>query len=63
MNKVYVIWNPLHEEVVCVHSSEDITCPSCDNTREKLKNTSYFLEGEWFEIDSKSLKNKFENNE
>jgi len=52
MNKVYVRWNPLHERVVCVHSSEELECKKCINEYEKVKNTAYSLEGKWFEIDS-----------
>lgn len=52
MNKVYVIWNPLYENVVCVHSSEYLECKYCVEEREKVKNTAYSLEGKWFEIDS-----------
>ena len=52
MNKVYVIWNPLHERVVCVHSSEDSECYKCIEEREKVKGTAYSLGGEWFVIDS-----------
>ena len=52
MNKVYVIWNPLYERVVCVHSSEESECRKCIEERENIKGTAYSLEGEWFEIDS-----------
>jgi hypothetical protein len=50
--KVYVIWNPLHERVVCVHSSEDLECKHCKEEREKIKDTAYSLGGKWFEVDS-----------
>jgi len=52
MEKVYVIWNPLLERVVCVHSSEEKDCVNCEREREKLKNTAYSLQGKWFLIDS-----------
>jgi hypothetical protein len=52
MNKVYVIWNPLYERVVCVHSSDGLECKKCIEERENLKDTGYSLEGKWFEIDS-----------
>ena len=52
MNKVYVRWNPLHEKVVCVHSSEESECIHCIEEREKVKGTAYSLEGKWFEVDS-----------
>lgn len=52
MNKVYVRWNPLHERVVCVHSSDELECNHCIEEREKIKDTAYRLEGKWFEIDS-----------
>jgi hypothetical protein len=54
MNKLYVRWNPLHERVVCVHSSEELECKKCIEEREKVKGTAYSLEGKWFEIDSDS---------
>jgi len=54
MNKVYVRWNPLHERVVCVHSSEESECIHCVEEREKVKGTAYSLEGKWFEVDSNS---------
>jgi hypothetical protein len=50
--KVYVIWNPLHERVVCVHSSEELECKNCIEESEKIKDTAYSLGGEWFEVDS-----------
>ena len=53
MNKVYVIWNPLYERVVCVHSSEELECLRCIEERKELKDTSYSLEGKWFDIDTK----------
>jgi hypothetical protein len=52
MSKVYVIWNPLHERVVCVHSSDELECKKCIEERNNVKGTAYSLEGEWFEIDS-----------
>ena len=50
--KVYVRWNPLHERVVCVHSSEDLECKHCIEECEKIKDTAYSLYGKWFEVDS-----------
>ena len=50
--KVYVRWNPLHERVVCVHSSEDLECKNCIEESEKIKDTAYSLNGKWFEVDS-----------
>jgi len=55
-DKVYVVWNPLHERVVCVHTSEDESCPKCDEVRELIKKTGYFLEGNWFDVDVQPLK-------
>lgn len=53
MDKVYVIWDPLLERVVCVHSSEEEECKLCEKAREDMKNTYYYLHGKWFSIDSK----------
>lgn len=42
MNKVYVRWNPLHERVVCVHSSEELECFNAPHTEiefEELRKT------------------------
>jgi len=52
MNKVYVIYNPLYEKVVCAHSSEELECDACKMARKKLENTAYNLEGFWLAIDS-----------
>lgn len=50
---VYVIYNPLDERVVCVHSGEDQECEFCIEARKQLEKTPYHLCGEWFSIDSK----------
>lgn len=47
IKKVYVKWNPLHERVVCVHLFDDDECPKCIKEKEELKNTPYYLKGEW----------------
>lgn len=60
MDKVYVRWNPLHERVVCVHTNEDDSCPACDKAREDIKNSPYFLEGNWFKVDSDTVNNIIE---
>lgn len=51
MNKVYVIWNPLYERVVCVHSSEDAECDLCIKAREEISHSHYSLSGKWCSID------------
>jgi len=38
LTKVYVIWNPLHERVVCVHDNEDDSCQLCN---EECENINY----------------------
>ena len=50
MKKVYVRWNPLHEKVVCVHTTEDDFCDKCKLVKELLENTPYFLQGDWFDV-------------
>jgi len=57
MNKVYVKWNPLHERVVCVHTNEEDSCPACDKVREEIKDTGYFLNGNWFVVDADTINN------
>ena len=52
MKKVYVRYDPLYENVICAHSSEDLECDACIKAREKLKNTAYSLTGCWLAIDS-----------
>jgi hypothetical protein len=47
MNKVYVRWNPLHERVVCVHSSAELECSHCIEEWERVKDTAYSLKGQW----------------
>jgi hypothetical protein len=40
---VYVIYDPLHEKVVCVHDEEDMDCEMCLELRESRKG-AYSLE-------------------
>lgn len=40
---VYVIYDPLQEKVICVHSEEDMECEDCKSINEERKN-AYFLE-------------------
>ena len=49
--KVFVNWDPLYEEVVCVHTTEDGTCPKCIAINERAeKDRCYHLTGNWFEV-------------
>lgn len=48
--KVYVKWNPLYERVVCVHENPIDTCSDCEKEEEIVKETAYFIEGQWFKI-------------
>jgi hypothetical protein len=49
--KVFVNWDPLLEEVVCVHTTEEGTCPKCIAINERAKKDgSYHLAGDWFEV-------------
>lgn len=48
--KVFVNWNPVLEEVICVHSTEEGTCEKCLAVEEKNKQMSYWVEGDWFEV-------------
>lgn len=34
---VYVTWDPLTEEVVCVHKNKDSTCEKCQRLIDKRK--------------------------
>lgn len=56
LDKVFVIWNPLHEQVVCVHSKEDENCPKCRKEIKRLEGSHYFIEGDWYPVDLKPLK-------
>jgi hypothetical protein len=51
MSKVYVTWNPLQEKVVCVHTNSDDWCDKCKSATELLKDTPYFLQGDWFDVE------------
>lgn len=61
MEKVYVKWNPLHECVVCVHSSEDEMCEACVEAYEAVKNTGYYLKGDWFKVQTCDNKKEVKN--
>jgi hypothetical protein len=47
--KVFVIYDPLYEQVVCVHTTEDGRCDKCNND-EMNNRTSYQLTGDWFDV-------------
>ncbi len=54
--KVWVIFDPLYEKVLCVHSEEDQDCPNCiDISNERIKKGSYHIEqAEYDVVPSKS---------
>lgn len=56
MNKeekyVYVIYDPLYEKVICVHSEEDMECEDCKHIKEERRN-AYFLTEEKMLIKNK----------
>jgi hypothetical protein len=47
--KVYVKWDPVLEEVICVHSTEDSACEKCIAVYAKNINLSY-VAGDWFDV-------------
>ena len=55
--KVYVIYDPLLEKVVCVHALPNVECPDCKLVRDNRNNTNVYyleeLEREVFEPDVK----------
>ncbi len=42
MEKVYVIYDPLYEKVICVHDKPDIECEVCKPIREKEENRAFY---------------------
>lgn len=49
--KVYVIFDPLLEKVICVHEEEGMDCPACLKIEEeRLGNTYYPLEEHEHEV-------------
>jgi hypothetical protein len=48
--KVFVKWDPVLEEVICVHATEDGTCEKCIKVKEENEKHSYWVAGDWFEI-------------
>jgi hypothetical protein len=53
MYRVFVIWDPLLEKVICVHESEDIQCEKCKEILERAKKDgAYYPEGDWFEVNN-----------
>jgi hypothetical protein len=50
-DKVFVNWDPLLENVICVHKSEDGTCPKCEEIiKKRYEERCYHVAGDWFEI-------------
>lgn len=48
--RVFVKWNPMLEEVICVHATEEGSCEKCIKVAEENKKNSYWVAGEWFEV-------------
>jgi hypothetical protein len=48
--KVFINWDPVLEEVICCHRSEDSTCPKCIAVAEENKKHSYWVGGDWFDV-------------
>lgn len=48
--KVFVKWDPILEEVICVHSTEDGTCEKCISVYNENIRHSYWVGGDWFNI-------------
>ena len=49
--KVYVIYDPLLEKVICVHAEPDAECKVCKRKYEEEPN-AYFLEEQEFKVKS-----------
>jgi len=50
--RVFVKWDPVYEEVICVHTTKEGTCEKC-LAAQKLRETNsstYQLAGDWFEV-------------
>jgi hypothetical protein len=47
--RVFVNMDPLYEDVVCVHTTEEGTCEKCQKILDE-KRTSYQLAGDWYEV-------------
>jgi len=52
MAKVFVNWDPLYEEVICVHTTEEGTCEKCKAIQEERtkEGSCYTVAGDWFEV-------------
>lgn len=49
--KVFVNWDPLYEEVICVHTTAEGVCEKCQVVHEREKeNHCYGVTGDWFEV-------------
>jgi len=54
--KVFVNWDPLYEEVVCVHTTDTGECEKCKAIAAEDRN-AYQLAGDWFEVVEDEKKN------
>jgi hypothetical protein len=55
MTKVFVVWDLLFENVLCVHKTEvDCINTGCEKRKQAYKkaerNRSYYPVGEWFDV-------------
>lgn len=48
--KVFVKWDPVLEDVICVHSTEEGTCEKCIKVEEENKKHSYWVACEEFDV-------------
>jgi hypothetical protein len=55
--KVFVNWDPLHEEVICVHTTEQGTCEKCKKILDEHRDC-YHIEGDWFDVQEDIVKEK-----
>jgi hypothetical protein len=52
MAKVFVNWDPLYEEVICVHTTAEGECEKCRKiSKEREEDHScYTIAGDWFDV-------------
>ena len=49
--RVFVNWDPLYEDVICVHTTDKGSCPKCEAVAKRAeKDRCYHVKGDWFEV-------------
>jgi len=53
MKFVYIILDPLHETVVCVHDKPNVKCDKCNDKKYSVRQAYHLVERKHFIVETK----------